>query len=112
QDFHGTNRFTATFVAASKEFTLEEFGQFDLTLGFGNGRFDGAFGGVRWRQPWLPNVALVAEYDGYDYSDDFYQQRTGDIVREGGLTLGVEYTRNWVSGQLSHQDGEWGFNAS
>ncbi|MEX2359694.1 MAG: YjbH domain-containing protein [Gammaproteobacteria bacterium] len=110
QDFHGTGKFPATFVAASKAFSVGDLGHFDLTAGWGKGRFDGAFGGLRWHQPWIPNLALVAEYDAYDYENDNRARRLGEVERDGGIGIGIEYTQGVLHGQLARQDGHWGFN--
>ncbi|HEY5637032.1 MAG TPA: YjbH domain-containing protein, partial [Burkholderiales bacterium] len=40
----GTGLFSAYYAVASKR-----FGEFDLTLGYGTDRIDGAFGGLRWQ---------------------------------------------------------------
>lgn len=106
QDPSGTGLFSARFVAASKR-----VGDFDFTLGWGRQRIDGAFGGVRWDLPWSERVSLLAEWDAIDYPNDFHARRSGEIVREGGLTLGLEYRRGWVTTQVAQQDGTWGINA-
>lgn len=105
-DFHGTGEFEGAYLAASKRYEMG-YGAIDLGIGFGGGRFDGPFGGVRWFLPG-DRFGLVAEWDGYDYQNDFYATQTGRALREGGLTLGVEYRRGWFFAQAAHQDGELG----
>ena len=112
QDFHGTRAFGANYLAASKRIEAGSLGAFDLALGAGDGRLDGAFGGVRWYQPWLDGVALVAEYDAYDYENDIRGQILGEVERTGGLGLGIEYRTGWWGFQAAHQDGHFGVNAS
>lgn len=110
QDFHGTGQFPATYVAASKRFEFDDLGRFDLTVGRGNGRIDGEFGGLRFRPAWDLPLAFLLEYDAFDYANDTRARRTGEVIREGGLGVGVEYTYGWMTGQLSHQDGYLGIN--
>lgn len=112
QDFHGTGQFPAWALAASKLFELGDIGTFDLTLGYGSGRIDGWYGGLRWRPSWNERLAFVAEYDAIDYRNDFHARRTGQLVREGGLGLGVEYRTPWFDIQVAHQDDTWGVNLS
>lgn len=112
QDFHGTTLFDGRYIAASKRFDTERFGAFDFGLGVGGGRFDGPFGGVRW---YLPDSSfrLLAEWDGYDYENDFFATSTdGPLPRSGGLTLGAEYQYGWFLFQGAHQDGELGATLS
>ena len=112
QDFHGTALFEAEFVAASKRFSIDGAGDFDVTLGYGQGLIDGVFGGLRWTTPWSDRLRIVLEWDANDYPNDFHTRRTGVQVREGGLTTGVEYSWGWVNAQLSHQQGNWGAGLS
>src|SRR5690606_10294520 len=58
------------------------------------------------------DLALVIEYDAYDYENDARARRLGETEREGGLGVGVEYRYGWVRTQLAHQDGEVGLNVS
>ena len=73
QDVQGTGVYSANYLAASKR-----LGEFDFTLGYGNNRIDGAFGGVRWSPASLPKWSLVAEYDAYNYAQD---RRLGALRR-------------------------------
>lgn len=105
QDYLGTRLFAAEFVALSKQ-----IGDFDFTAGYGRKRIDGAFGGVRYRPSWLPNLGLVAEYDANDYANDYRASDSGADQRTGGATYGVEYKLGWVGTQLFYQQGEVGGN--
>ena len=97
QDFMGTRIFDAYYAVASKR-----LGDFDFTLGFGDRRIDGVFGGVRYRPKALQGLALVAEYDANDYSRDLgaIQSGAADIKKRPGV--GVEYTWGWLTGQVAY----------
>ncbi|MFN2301893.1 MAG: YjbH domain-containing protein [Gammaproteobacteria bacterium] len=113
-DLHGTGLFNGRYLAASKRFDTARFGAFDLGVGVGSGRFGGGFGGVRWYLPGS-NFRLLAEWDGYDYENDFWSLNTDGsepLRRDGGLTLGVEYQHGWFLLQGAHQDGEIGATLS
>lgn len=68
-DFLGSGRFNSFFVVATEE--LLRFNM-EATLGWGNGRLQGVFGGLAWT-PWrkcshfLKGLTLAAEYDANDY---------------------------------------------
>jgi hypothetical protein len=106
QDFTGTQLFSSQYIALSKRFR-----DLDLTLGWGQERIDGAFGGLRYHLPWHKKFSLVAEYDATDYQNDFQANLSGADQRKGGATYGLEYTTKWGGVQLSYQDGDIGFNA-
>ncbi|MCW5941992.1 MAG: YjbH domain-containing protein [Fimbriimonadaceae bacterium] len=56
-DLNGTRKFATDYVVGSAP-----IGRANVTLGTGNGEFDGVFGGVAY--PLSPRLAAVAEYDG------------------------------------------------
>ena len=97
QDFTGTRIFDAYYAVASKR-----LGDFDFTLGFGDRRIDGVFGGVRYRPKALQGLALVAEYDANDYSRDLGAQQSGAAGINKGPGVGVEYTWGWLTGQIAY----------
>lgn len=101
QDFVGTRLFSARFVALGKR-----VGDLDLTLGYGAGRIDGVFGGLRYRVPEFPRWNLLLEYDANDYADDLRADLSGAAGRRGGLTYGVGYRASWWGAQLAWQHGE------
>ena len=105
QDFFGTQIFPATFIAFSKH-----FGDVDVTIGYGDDRIDGAFGGLRYRPSWNKKLAFVAEYDANDYENDFRASESGADERAGGATYGLEYRFGAFRTQLSYQDGDVGVN--
>jgi hypothetical protein len=97
QDVMGTEIFPAQYVVANKR-----LGDFDFTLGYGNDRIDGAFGGVRYRPKRLKDWAFVAEYDANDYSRDPGAAQSGAANIKKGPGVGVEYTFGWFTGQLAY----------
>ena len=97
QDFMGTKVFAAQYVVANKR-----LGDFDFTLGYGEKRIDGLFGGVRYRPKALENWAFVAEYDANDYSRDPGAAQSGAASIKKGPGVGVEYTWGWLTGQLAY----------
>ena len=97
QDFMGTRIFDAYYAVASKR-----LGDFDFTLGFGDRRIDGVFGGVRYRPKALQGLALVAEYDANDYSRDLGAIQSGAAGINKGPGIGVEYTWGWLTGQIAY----------
>jgi hypothetical protein len=101
----GTGIFSAYYAAASKR-----LGDFDLTLGYGAERIDGAFGGIRWApagSPW----SLVAEYDAFDYPNDPFAAQSGIAGREKGPALGLEYRQDYWGAKVYGAHGEAGVNA-
>ncbi len=106
QDFTGTGVFKANYAVISKR-----LGNSDYTLGYGNERIDGWFGGVRHRLPWNRNVSLVVEYDANNYRADPGAAQSGAAGRDGGLSYALEYRKGWFGVQLSAQDKALGANA-
>jgi hypothetical protein len=101
QDFVGTRLFSAQYVALGKR-----VGDFDFTLGYGDERIDGAFGGVRYRPARFPGWSLLYEYDANDYGGDFRADLSGAAGRAGGSTWGIGYRASWWGAQLAWQHGE------
>lgn len=106
QDYLGTELFSARYLVMSKS-----LGDVDLTLGYGDERIDGWFGGLRYRPAWAGGFGFVAEYDAYDYARDFSADLSGADERAGGMAYGLEYRYGWLGGQLSAQDGDVSVNA-
>ncbi len=105
-DLEGTGVYSANYAAASKR-----YGDFDLTLGYGNKRIDGAFGGVRWSPSSRPNWSLVAEYDAYNYKQDFGSQLSGAASYRKSPAAGLEYRSDWWGAKAFAAHGEAGVNA-
>jgi membrane-associated phospholipid phosphatase len=106
QDLQGTDIFRAFYGVASKQ-----VGDFDFTLGYGSKRIDGAFGGVRYTDPRLPNWSLVAEYDAYDYKKDHGAALSGAADYRKAPAAGIEYRGTWWGAKLYSAHGEAGVNA-
>ncbi|MEO8159624.1 MAG: YjbH domain-containing protein [Betaproteobacteria bacterium] len=106
QDLFGTDVFRATFVTMGKR-----VGDFDFTLGYGNDRIDGVFGGVRYKPQWLKGWALVAEWDANDYKRDIGASLSGVDRRKHEPVAGVEYRYGWLGLQASYGHEEAGVNA-
>ena len=102
----GTGIFSAKFAAIGKRVW-----ELDFTLGYGDERIDGVFGGVRWRPGWAKNWALVAEYDANDYSQDQGASITGVDRRSKSAVGGIEYRRGWVGLQAAYGHDEAAVNA-
>ncbi len=106
QDFLGTRVFDAKFIVFNKRlFSL------DVTIGYGQGRIDGAWGGIRYQPSWSKNIALVAEHDANDYRNDIGSMQSGAVRRQGGATYALEYRNGWFGGQLAFQGSEAAINA-
>ena len=105
QDFTGTQLFKSQYLALSKR-----FGDFDLTLGYGNDRIAGGFGGLRYSPSWNHNLGVVVEHDATDYANDFSAALSGADKRTNGTTYALEYKFGWLGTQLSYQHGEVGAN--
>jgi membrane-associated phospholipid phosphatase len=102
----GTGLFTAYYAAASKR-----LGEFDLTLGYGTDRIDGAFGGIRWQPSAYPNWSIVAEYDAYDYPNDRFSTQSRISDRDKGAALALEYRSDSWGAKAFAAHGEAGINA-
>lgn len=106
QDYLGTRLFHAKYLALTKR-----VGEFDITAGYGEGRIEGAFGGVRYVPGWLPGWNFIAEYDANNYAGDHGAGLSGAAARKGGATYGVGYAGSWWGAQVSYQDGDPAANA-
>jgi len=105
-DIEGTGLFSAFYGVASKK-----LGDFDLTLGYGRKRIDGAFGGIRWQPERLGNWSVVAEYDAYDYPNDRFAAQSGAAEYRKSAALGLEYREKWWGAKAFAAHGEAGVNA-
>ncbi|HSA90258.1 MAG TPA: YjbH domain-containing protein [Burkholderiales bacterium] len=102
----GTGIFSAQYLVMSKR-----FGELDLTLGYGNDRIDGAFGGLRWSPRAAPRWSVVAEYDAYNYKQDRGSAQSGAASYEKEGAIGIEYRRDLWGAKAFASHGEVGFNA-
>ena len=106
RDFLGTRLFPASYVVASKR-----LGDLDLTLGYGDDRIDGAFGGIRYAPGWARGFSVVAEHDANDYANDYGASQSGAATRTGTLNVGLEYRGVDWGVQLTSEGGEVGGKA-
>lgn len=102
-DLQGTALFKGHYLVATKTFGPDR--GLEASLGVGGRRPDGVFGGVRWRPSGAPGWAVVAEYDGNDYSKDFEAGSTGAAKHRKGPAVGLEYRWGWLGAQVArHRD--------
>ncbi len=92
-DFLGTCRFRSFYVAATKEFLNWNL---EATLGWGNGRIKGFYGGAAWTpfrkcDFFLKNLTLAAEYDANNYKRHTHEHPEGRKVKNR-INAGVQYT--------------------
>jgi len=106
QDIFGTRVYPANYLTLGKK-----VGDFDLTVGYGTDRIDGAFGGVRYRPEWMKGWGLVAEYDATDFSGDIGSSITGVDQRKKEVVAGVEYRKGWLGLQAGYGHDELSVNA-
>ena len=96
-DVFGTELFKGEYLALSKR-----IGSADFTVGMGNKRPEGVFGGVNWRLPIDSGAwTLKAEYDANNYGKDFRAKSTFAGQRKSGPVLGLEYRWGWLGAQIA-----------
>ncbi|MDC7717907.1 YjbH domain-containing protein [Vogesella sp. DC21W] len=96
-DLFGTGLFDGHYVVGSKT-----VGPVDITLGYGQKKIDGAFGGVKWLLPTSSRAwTVLAEYDAYDYKKQFRANETFAGKRHPGPSLGLQYRWGWLGAQVS-----------
>lgn len=91
-DFMGSCRFRSFYAVATKEFLKYNF---EATLGWGNGRIDGFYGGIAWtpfrHTQLLKHLTFVAEYDANDYENHLYEHEQGRSV-QSRINTGLQLT--------------------
>ncbi|SCA62515.1 Uncharacterized protein SCG7109_AB_00120 [Chlamydiales bacterium SCGC AG-110-M15] len=110
EDFIGSKLFQTQYVALTQVFPALDM---EATIGYGNRRFNGFFGGLLWmpfRQSpysYLQNIALVGEYDATDYENPNAEPHPSARLKSSPINYGVKY-RLWDSIDLSvsHVRGE------
>lgn len=105
QDFIGTRLWGAEYIAFSKR-----IGDADFTFGYGSGRLNGAYAGVRWRPDWLGGLALVAEHNSIDYTQEPFARQSGIADRQGGWSYALEYRSTLWGVQVGSRDDNWHAN--
>jgi membrane-associated phospholipid phosphatase len=108
-DLLGTELFKGQYIVATKSFGQTR--NIEASLGYGSGRPDGVFGGVRWAPTSMPGWAAVAEYDANDYQQDFRASTTSAGERRKGVAVGVEYRWGWLGAQIARHRDHFSANA-
>jgi membrane-associated phospholipid phosphatase len=108
-DLFGTELFRGHYLVASK--TFGAYKNVEVSLGVGNGRPTGVFGGARWAFVNAPGWSVVAEYDATDYSRDYGAARTGIDRRRKGAAAGIEYRWGWLGAQVARHSDHFSANA-
>jgi membrane-associated phospholipid phosphatase len=108
-DLQGTQLFRGQYVVATKTFGTAK--NFEASLGYGFSRPSGVFGGARWYPVAHPGWAVVAEYDGNDYTRDYRATETGASERRGGPSVGLEYRWGWLGAQVARHRDHFSANA-
>jgi membrane-associated phospholipid phosphatase len=108
-DLFGTELFKGQYIVASKIFGSAR--NVEASVGFGHGRPNGAFAGVRWVPLAFPRWAVVAEYDANDYAKDFRANETSAGERSKGSAIGLEYRWGWLGAQVARHRDHFSANA-
>jgi hypothetical protein len=108
-DLLGTELFKGQYVVASKVFGLNR--NIEASVGYGNRRPTGTFGGVRWAPVSTPGIAFVAEYDANNYEQDNQAEKTGAAQRHSGPAVAVEYRWGWLGAQIARNRDHFSANA-
>ncbi len=91
-DFFGSCRFNSFYAVATEELPCYNL---EATLGYGDGRIKGFFGGLAWT-PWrcsehfLKGLTLAAEYDANDYKHHKNEHPSGRQV-DSRINAGIKY---------------------
>jgi len=108
-DLLGTELFRGQYIVATKSFGKAR--NIEASVGFGNDRPDGIFGGVRWGFMSAPGWAAVVEYDSNDYKKDFRALETSAGQRRKGGAVGLEYRWGWLGAQVARHRDHFSANA-
>jgi len=94
EDFLGTRNFKARYVALTKVFLDYNA---EITLGYGQQRIKGFFGGIHWlpfRQTccaYLKNFCLCAEYDAIPYHDSQVELHPKGRRKKTPINFGIKW---------------------
>jgi hypothetical protein len=108
-DLLGTEIFKGRYIVASKTFGGAR--NFEASLGYGSGRIDGFFAGVRWAPVSAVGWALAAEYDANNYKKDFRSESTAAGRRNKGAAVAMEYRWGWLGAQVARHRDHFSANA-
>lgn len=92
-DFLGSCRFSSFYAVATEQFLSANL---EATLGWGNGRIKGFYGGVAWSpfrkgEHFLKNLTFAGEYDANDYKRHLHEHKAGREVKSR-FNVGMQYT--------------------
>lgn len=94
EDFIGTQNFRARYVVLTQ--VLRNY-HLELSLGYGQGRIRGLFGGVAWHPfrrsdfNWLRGLSFAAEYDATPYKDSCVELHPKGRRKNSPINFGVKY---------------------
>jgi membrane-associated phospholipid phosphatase len=108
-DILGTELFKGQYIVATKTFGRSR--NIEASLGYGNARPEGVFGGLRWASLSMPGWAAVAEYDANNYQEDFRAAETPAGKRRKGVAVGLEYRWGWLGAQIARHRDHFSANA-
>ena len=108
-DVFGTELFKGQYIVASKVFG--DARNVEASLGYGKGRPDGFFAGMRWAPLATPHWAVVAEYDANNYKRDFHAAETAAGRRSKGAVAALEYRWGWLGAQVARHRDHFSANA-
>ncbi|MEN2426535.1 YjbH domain-containing protein [Chromobacterium vaccinii] len=106
-DIQGNRLWKGKYLVASKYL----WPNLEVSLGYGQQRINGVFGGMRFTPSFLPNWSLVAEYDANDYRSDPFSYHTFAEKRNKGPAIGLEYQWGWLGLQVARQKTHSSINA-
>jgi len=106
QDYFGTELFASNYLVMGKR-----LGSLDVSLGYGNKRIDGWFGGVAYYPDWAQNWSFLADYDALKYRLDHAAAKSEANKRYHQASLALNYQWGWLGTQLAYQARQVGVNA-
>jgi hypothetical protein len=109
----GTQVFATAYAVSSKTLHWGD-ATLDASLGYGQRRMQGVFGGLRYTNNRWPSWSLVADYDRIAFRNDIGARQIGLDQRPiGQVNLGLEYTSpaGWAV-QFGRRDGQPAVNVS
>ncbi len=97
QDFIGTKSFLAKYIVVTQVLINHNL---EISIGYGTNRIKGFFGGFIWMpfrlhcNPYLKDIAFVAEYDATPYKDPEIEKHPRGRVKKSPINFGFKY-RLW-----------------
>lgn len=94
EDFIGTQNFRARYIVLTQ--VLRSY-HMEISLGYGQGRIRGLFGGVAWMpfrccdSKWISGLSFAAEYDATPYKDSNVELHPKGRRKRSPINFGVKY---------------------